>query len=134
MSRLAKFSAPIVSAAILMALPSPGWALSLSDKAALQAAMQRYIDQQTVEGVYLHLDRESGEVQKLHPLTPHPMIMRMGENYVLCFDFKDSAGKDVNIDFYLAPKKSSFVVFLATVNDHDLLYRLKKDGKITRAE
>ena len=82
-------------------------ALSLQDKTTLQAAMQRHVDRQSVEGAYLHLDKKSGEVMKLHPVTAHPMIMRMGDNYVLCFDFRTAAGKDVPVDFYMARKKDS---------------------------
>ena len=82
-------------------------ALSLQDKATLQAAMQRHVDRQSIEGAYLHLDSKSGEVMKLHPVTAHPMIMKMGDNYVLCFDFRTAAGKDVPVDFYMARKKDS---------------------------
>jgi hypothetical protein len=109
-------------------------ALSLQDKATLQAAMQRHVDRQSVEGAYLHLDAKSGDVVKLHPVTAHPMIMRMGENFVLCFDFRDSAGKDVPIDFYMARKKDSFVVFHASVSDRSVLQRLMQSGKVVRAD
>ena len=109
-------------------------ALSLQDKATLQAAMQRHVDRQSVEGAYLHLDSKSGEVMKLHPVTAHPMIMKMGENYVLCFDFRTAAGQDVPVDFYMARKKDSYVVFHAAVSDRSVLQRLMQSGKVVRAD
>lgn len=109
-------------------------ALSLQDKASLQAAMQRHVDRQSVEGACLHLDQKSGEVVKLHPVTAHPMIMRMGDNFVLCFDFRDAAGKDVPIDFYMARKRDSYVVFHAAVSDRSVLQRLMQSGKVVRAD
>ncbi len=109
-------------------------ALSLQDKTSLQAAMQRHVDRQSVDGRYLHLDRESGNVVGLHPVTAHPMIMQMGENFVLCFDFRDGTGKNVEVDFYLARKRETFVVFHAAVSDRSVLQRLMQAGKVVRAD
>lgn len=112
---------------------SPARALGLGDKASLQAAMQKHIDRNLVDGAFLHLDRESGDVRALHPVTAHPMIMRMGDKFVLCFDFRDGKGKSVEIDFYLARKDRSFVVFHTAVQNRQLLKRLMKAGKVKRA-
>ena len=77
------------------------------------------------------MDAKSGAVKKLHPLTSHPKIMRMGEGrFVLCFDFKNEAGKKVDVDFYMARKGKSYVVFHHAVNGHDLLGRLMSEGKV----
>jgi hypothetical protein len=110
---------------------APANAASVAEKVALQAAMQRHIDQQSIDGVYLHMDVAGGEVHKLYPLTAHPKVMQMGEHFVLCFDFKDEAGKKVDVDFYMARKGKSYVVFHQTVNDHSLIGRLMSTGKIT---
>ena len=113
---------------------TPAWAIGLNDKVNLQASMQRHIDTLTVNGAYLHFDPAAGEVQRLHPVTAHPVIMQMGDNFVLCFDFKDDAGKDVAVDFYMARKGKSFVVFHAAVSNRQALQKLMKAGKVTRAE
>ncbi len=128
------FALRLVLISLLGALPTAAWGLSLSEKANLQAAMQRYIDRQMVEGVYLYLEPQSGEVRALHPVTAHPTILSMGPYYVLCFDFRDSRGKDVNVDFYLARKDTSYVVFHAAVDDRKLVMRLMQDGKAVSAE
>jgi len=126
--------AAVSAVMIVVALGPPASALSLGEQAQLQAAMQQYVDKQLVDGVYLHLDRDSGEVRKLHPVTAHPMIMQMGAHYVLCFDFKDAAGASHPIDFYMTRKERSYVVFHAAVDDRALLKRLMRDGRITRLE
>ena len=106
--------------------------LPLNEKAALQAAMQRHIDRSLVDGVILHLDRASGEVQRLHPVTAHPMILVYGDHFVLCFDFRDDAGNNVPIDYYMARQGSSYTVFHTAVADRALLQDLMAAGKVTR--
>ena len=86
-----------------------------------------------VKGVYLYLENQSGEVRVLHPVTAHPVILSMGPYYVMCYDFRDDQGKHVNVDFYLARKNSSYVVFHAAVDARSKLKRLMKDGKVVRA-
>jgi len=106
--------------------------IGMSEKAMLQVSMQRHIDRSLVDGAYLHMKMETGEVRELHPITAHPMIMKMGKYFVLCSDFRDKSGKSVNIDFYMARRGSSFVVFQALVDDRKPLKRLMKAGKASR--
>ena len=128
------FALRLVLISLLGTLPTAAWGLSLSEKANLQAAMQRYIDRQMVEGVYLYIESQSGEVRALHPVTAHPAILSMGPYYVLCFDFRDDRGKDVNVDFYLARKDTSYVVFHAAVDARTVLNRLIQGGQVVSAE
>jgi len=107
-------------------------ALTLSEKAAIQAAMQRHVDNSLVDGSVLYLDPADGEVRKLHPVTAHPMILTMGDHYVLCFDFRDDSGKDVPVDYYMARDLGKYVVFHTAIADRALLQRLMKDGRVKR--
>jgi uncharacterized membrane protein len=118
----------------LFATESAAMALSLSEKVGLQAAMQRHIDSRTVNGRYLRLDPGTGEANGLYPVNAHPTILQMGENFVLCFDFRDEAGKDVPVDFYMARKGSTYTVFHTAISNRKLLHRLMDSGKVTRAE
>lgn len=108
--------------------------LNLTEKASIQASMQRYVDANLVDGALLHLDPKDGEVKKLHPVTAHPMILKMGEHFVLCFDFRDDAGNKVPVDYYMARKQNNYVVFHSAVADRALLQRLMKSGKIERVK
>ena len=122
---------------LLLSLLVSSWAmanqpLTISDKALLQAAMQRHIDRHLVNGVYLQLNTETGDVRKLHPGAAHPMILQMGEYFVLCTDFLDAAGQSVNIDFYLAQQNQSYSVFQTIVDNRLPLDRWVKSGKAKR--
>ena len=106
--------------------------VDLGDKAMLQAGMQKHIDGRLVDGAYLHLDEDSGEVRELFPVAAHPMIMRMGKYFVLCSHFQDKGGKEVNVDFYMARRGNKFIVFKALVDDRKPLNRLINAGKVSR--
>jgi len=130
-----RFLTSAIVALGLMTLAGPAAAsasLSLTEQASLQAAMQRHIDQKSIDGTVLYLDRETGEARVLHPVTAHPMIMTYGEHFVLCFDFRDDAGKSVPIDYYMARKDRSFVVFHTAVADRTLLRELMSSGRVQR--
>jgi hypothetical protein len=75
----------------------------------------------------------SAEVKGLHPVKAHPMIMRMGEFYVLCSDFRDDNGNPVSIDFYMARHGKGYVVFHTAVAQRDQLKQMMKDGKVEPA-
>lgn len=104
--------------------------ISLSQKATLQAAMQKHIERALVDGFYLQLDPETGEVHTLRPLAAHPVILRMGKFFVLCADFRTTNGQNVNIDFFLAPKGDTYFVFDDQLENRALLKRLARVGKV----
>lgn len=126
-ARLALFLAVILAG---MAAPAAaGQNLTAGQKAALQAVMQRHIESQLVEGVYLQVDLARGGLRRLHPVAAHPMILQLGEVFVLCTDFRDDAGKPVNIDFYLARKGPGHIVFQTVVDNRTPLEALVKQGR-----
>ena len=100
----------------------------VSEKAALQAAMQQHIDRNLVEGAFLHLDMDTGQVRRLYPVSPHPVILRMGDYFILCSNFRDAAGESVNVDFYVARNADSYVIFHTAVDDRLMLERWLSDG------
>ncbi|MEI7968539.1 MAG: hypothetical protein WCJ69_06090 [Betaproteobacteria bacterium] len=108
--------------------------LTVSEKASLQAGMQQHIDRSLVGGSFLHLNPETGAVSTLHPVAAHPMILRMGPHFVLCTDFRDDAGKPVNVDFYMARRGRSYVIFHTAVGQRAQLDALMRAGKVEMAE
>ena len=128
MNRLLAF----ISASLFL-LAGAAWAsqpLAASDKAALQAAMVQHIDRQTVAGAFLHIDFNKGEVEKLAPAKAHPMMLSMGEHFVLCTTFRRVNGKDVNIDFYVAKGDRGFTIFHTEVDNRGPLMALIKAGRV----
>jgi hypothetical protein len=114
--------------------PTGAQALELSEKVALQAAMQRHVDRTMIDGTYLDLDLQQGTFSKLYPVTAHTIIMQMGAHYVLCYDFRDEAGKKVEMDLYLARKGKSYVVFHTTLRQRAQLMALMQQGKVERVD
>ena len=116
---------------LFSALASHAHSATVGEKAALQAAMQQHIDRNLVEGAFLHLDTETGRVRQLYPQSPHPMILRMSEYFVLCSDFKDGACRSVNVDFYIARDSQSYVIFHSAVDDRANLQRRLSNQRAT---
>lgn len=102
--------------------------LSTETRVQLQSALRMHIDKTAVGGNYPNLDFKSGKVRMLHPAAAHPMILRMGDFYVLCVDFRDDAGASVNVDFYMARKDKGFSTFQVEVANRAALDTLVKTG------
>jgi hypothetical protein len=133
--RSIKLAAAAAAICLLFSLsPTGAKALELSEKVGLQAAMQSYVDRTMIDGSYLDLDLEQGTFSKLYPVTAHTIIMQMGEHYVLCYDFRDEAGKKVEMDLYLARKGKSYVVFHTTLRQRAQLMALMQQGKVERVD
>ncbi len=98
-------------------------------KVRLQSDLQKHIYRSLVDGAFHTLDSQTGEVKALYPRVSHPMILTMGKYYVMCADFRDEHGNDVDIDFYMIRKARGFQVFRAEVNNHELLESMMKSGK-----
>ena len=105
-------------------------AVSTSDRIVLQAAMQEAIMERTIDGTFRYFDAADGELKQLFPVKAHPMILTFGENFVLCADFRDASGKDVNIDFYVVRKDDGYAVVDIVVNNRAPVEKLMKAGKI----
>ena len=116
-----------VASAVVYATPNE---VDLSTRAGLQSAMQQHIDRHLVEGAYLQVNLENGSIRPLHPAAAHPMILRMGEHFVLCTDFRDREGKSVNVDFYVARRGKGYVVFHTEIENRGPLERLMKASKV----
>jgi len=115
-------------------MPGVAQSANIAEKAAMQAAMQQYIDRSLVKGAYLHINMGNGKVRRLYPQKAHPMIFRMGDYFVLCSDFRDAGDKSVNIDFYLAREDNLFVVFQTAVADRTMLQQQISKGKAKRVD
>jgi hypothetical protein len=134
MPRIREIAVRILFSVLLVGLPTAAGSVTLTEKAGLQAAMQRHIDRQSVDGSFLTLDEKSGEIRALHPATTHPKILSVGPYFMMCYDFLDDGGRKVSVDFLLAQKKASYVVFHSIVGSRALLTKWMQDGKAVMAE
>ncbi len=64
----------------------------------VQQAMKRFIDEGTVDGVYHHYDPVTGKIVRLKFLDLKSKVLKKGEFYVSCGNFKDHRGRLVDLD------------------------------------
>lgn len=105
-----------------------GHAGGVIDKARLQAAMQQHIERNLVDGAILHLNVETGKVRSLYPTKAHPMVIEMGDYYILCADLRDKNGTTMPLDLYMAQSGRSFTVFHTEINNRAPLSLFMKKG------
>ena len=116
-----------------LAAPSQASALTLAEKASIQASMQRHVDGQLVDGALLYLEQKTGDVQRLHPVTAHPMILTMGDHYVLCFDYRDDSGKNVPVEIFLQympgneHEEARFIAIVRDITERKKVDRMKRE-------
>ncbi|WP_322586980.1 hypothetical protein [Sphaerotilus sp.] len=125
-------SAALGSVLLAGALPALAADPNATLRVKLQSFLQVHVDRLLVDGAFLWLDLSTGEVRKLYPTTPHPMIMVFGAHCVLCSEFRDSAGKPVEMDFYTAVRGNGHVVFRTEVANRAPLMALMDKGKVQR--
>ena len=126
---------PFLLSVLVLLTTAPGALaanISLGEKARLQAAMQTHIDRASVDGRFLHIDMAAGAVRALRPQSAHPMILRMGDYFVLCAEFEAQDGASVNVDFFVARRNKRFVVFDQQVENRDFIKGMMKVGKVER--
>lgn len=130
-------TAVAAAAALCLLFAGPARAadpLSLEERATLQSAMAQYIDQHMIGDAFMHLDPRSGEVQKLYPVSQHPMIVRLNKVIVLCADLRTEDGKLVNADFYATKEAGQFVIFQTEIANREPLQALLMKGAASLLE
>jgi hypothetical protein len=108
--------------------------LSTQDRVALQSTMAQYIDQHMIGDAFIHVDPRTGDVEKLYPVTQHPMIVRLNNVVVLCSDLKTASGKLVNADFYATRDNGQFVIFQTEIGNREPLQALLLKGAASLLE
>jgi hypothetical protein len=131
--RRSNFIAALLGVSLAI-MPIGAFALTSSERTALHVAMVQHIDRNVVDGLYLQMDLANGKVNKFSPAKSHPMLLTMGEHFVLCTDFKDEAGNATNVDFYVARRVRGFAVFHTEINNRGPLQKLMEDGKAKMVE
>ncbi|MCU7841228.1 MAG: hypothetical protein KZQ94_17840 [Candidatus Thiodiazotropha sp. (ex Troendleina suluensis)] len=88
-------------------------------RSKIQSAMSEMIDRNTVNNVYSHFDPIKGELHNLDLVELHDGIVKKGNYYVSCADFRNSKGKMLDIDFLVLEKDDGFVATQAVIHKAD---------------
>lgn len=86
-------------------------------KAELQAATQRHMDRSAINGALPFMNLETGEVEPLYPTETHPLILSMGDGFVLCADLRTADGSHRLVDFYLAPSGKRYKIIRTEISN-----------------
>ena len=105
---------------------------ALVEKAMLQAAMQRHIERNLVDGAILHINPDDGAIERLYPSETHPQVFAADGYYVLCVDLKSADGQARPADFYIAPRADGFLVIRSEIDNRNVLRKLMAGGGVHR--
>ncbi|MCU7845115.1 MAG: hypothetical protein KZQ93_14895 [Candidatus Thiodiazotropha sp. (ex Monitilora ramsayi)] len=93
--------------------------ISGDTRSKVNSAMSELINRNTVKGVYSHFDPVKGVLHDLELVKLHDGIVKKGNYYVSCADFRTSKGKLVDIDFLVLENDGNFVATQAVVHKAD---------------
>jgi len=97
-------------------------------KAELQVAMQRHLDRNTINGALPFMNLETGKVEQLYPTESHPMILTMGDSFVLCADLRSADGTKRILDLYLTPAGAQYGIIRTEIDNRKPLKALMAAG------
>lgn len=101
-------------------------------KTSLQASLQRNLERTSIDGAIMHLDLTSGEMLPYYPVEAHPMIIKMGEHYVMCSDLRNPDGEAETVDYYMTKNGPHYTVVRTEIGNRAPLKALMKSGAAKR--
>lgn len=101
-------------------------------KAELQAAMQQHMDNSAIDGALPFMNLETGDVERLYPTEAHPLILTLGDSFVLCADLRTAQGEKRIVDFYLTPAGKRYKIIRMEIDNRAPLKALMTAGVAKR--
>ncbi len=85
----------------------------------IQAAMDSWVGEQTVDGTVRLYDPVEGRLLELKFEELHDGIVKKGDFYVSCADFADQDGRKIDVDFLVLPDGDALRATQAIVHSVD---------------
>lgn len=95
----------------------------------VQYSMQQFIDSNSVDGKLFLYDSNQGKLLKLKLDELHSGIVKKGDFYVSCADFKDQNGRKIDVDFLVVKNGNQLITtqgIVHSVNGKKRKYHLEK--------
>lgn len=115
-----------ISTMMIMALYSTSTLYAANDpsingntRSKIKSAMSEMINRNTVNNVYSHYDPIKGVLHDMELVELHDGIVKKGNYYVSCADFRNSKGQLLDIDFLVLEKDDKFVATQAVIHKAD---------------
>ncbi len=107
-------TAPIAIVGLAWAADDPSIPAPIRERAGV--AMQEYLQTVSVGGLLRHYDPVAGELLDLKLEKLHAGLVKKGDFYVSCADFKDRKGRTVDVDLLALPMGEDLRVVQALVH------------------
>ncbi|MDH5231963.1 MAG: hypothetical protein OEZ58_17310 [Gammaproteobacteria bacterium] len=88
-------------------------------RSTIQGAMHQFIKTQSINNELMLFDEKEGKVLRLSLDKLHDGIVKKSSFYVSCADFKDQAGRKIDIDFLVRAKGDDMIATQAIVHSVD---------------
>jgi hypothetical protein len=82
----------------------------------IKSAMNKMIQHNSINNVYRIYGPVEGRLLNLTLVELHDGIVKKGDYYVSCADFRDTKGKLVDLDFLVANKEGRFIATQAVIH------------------
>ena len=95
----------------------------------IKQSMASFIQQQTIDGEMYVYDAVDGQLLSLTLDELHSGIVKKGDFYVSCADFKDEKGRKIDVDFMVRQSAGQWVTTQALIHSvagHKRKYHLEK--------
>lgn len=116
----------LVTKLAIVAVLTSGTAIAANDpsikgemRSNIQAAMSEMIERNTVNNAYSAYDPIKGQLHHLTLVKLHDGIVKKGDYYVSCADFKDTNGEMLDLDFLVIKKGDEFIATQAVIHKVD---------------
>ncbi|MCR9257717.1 MAG: hypothetical protein NXI16_16660 [Alphaproteobacteria bacterium] len=116
----------LVLAAFISFWSSSAHALTNDQRIGLQMELVNYIDARTIDGEFVFFDPKEARSIALYPAHLHPKIVPIGEIYFLCASFRNTDGKDVEVDFVARFVNGQARIFQTLVDQRKVIRDLMK--------
>lgn len=106
---------------LLFSFPAAAAELPPETQVQLQAIMQEYVDQVSIDGAYTYIDHDSEELKTVYPANVHPMVLPFGKDYFVCSEMVDENGNHFTADFLVRKFDDGFRVIQMILDDRPLV-------------
>ena len=106
---------------LLFSFPAAAAEIPPETQVQLQAIMQEYVDQISIDGAYTYIDHNSEELKTVYAANVHPMVLPFGKDYFVCSEMVDENGNHITADFLVREFDDGFRVIQMIVDDRPLV-------------
>ena len=118
----------VTLSALLLAFPAFAAEVAPDVQVKLQNAMQSHLDGVSDDGAYTYLT-PAAATRTLYPANTHPMVLAYGDDFFVCSDMVDEAGKSFTADFLVRQIGGDYRVVQMMVDQREVVKKAMGMGQ-----